>query len=267
MEKILNFDEDMQQVLYKLEEETSSRLERERNSQKGIQQLGKYSLFSLGKTSKELEEEGVKYDSIRELANDYNGPSPTYAIQHIKLLYGENFTLLGVQYIGEGNLERRYAVLKELYHSEKGLQELANTSVYGKALEEEMDILNLAAFYGLDSKREWISVEKIRGLHEEGAFFLDVREEEEHEYARILGSKNIPLRNLMARLSEIPKEEKVYIYCRSAHRSLDAVNFLKTLGYEKVYNMEGGFIALSYEEYTKDREEKREKILSQYWFE
>ncbi|EHO19392.1 hypothetical protein HMPREF9466_01323 [Fusobacterium necrophorum subsp. funduliforme 1_1_36S] len=68
-------------------------------------------------------------------------------------------------------------------------------------------------------------------------------------------------------MSEIPKEEKVYVYCRSAHRSLDAVNFLRGAGYDNVYNVEGGFIGISYEEYTKDKERKRKKIVNRYHFE
>lgn len=267
MEAILNFDEDMQHILYKIEEETSLTCDRSRDPMRGIQHLKKYRYVSVGKTTKELKKEGKEFYQIREVANDYNGPSPSYALQHVKLLYAKDLTLLGAQLIGEGNLEEKYEILRKILHEGKSLQELAITSVYGRPLEEEMDILNLAASYGMDKSRDWLPTEKVRELYEKGAFFLDVREEEEHEYARILGSKNIPLRNLMLQLAEIPKDRDVYVYCRSAHRSLDAVNFLKTLGFERVYNVEGGFISLSYEEYTKDKAEKREKIVNQYHFE
>lgn len=267
MKEILNFDQDMQQILYKLEEEVSLHCQSERNPEAGIQHLGKYNILSVGKTAKELEEEGQEFFQIREVVNDYNGPHPSYALQHIKLLYGADFTLFGAQLIGEGNFEERSEVLKKVIEKKESLEVLSKTSIFGRPIEEELDILNLAAFYGMDQNRNWLPVEKVREFYEKGAFFLDVREEEEHEYARLLGSKNIPLRNLMLQLSQIPKDRDVYVYCRSAHRSLDAVNFLKTLGYDRVYNVEGGFIALSYEEYTKDKEQNREKILSSYHFE
>lgn len=267
MKEILNFDEDMQQILYKIEEETSLACERDRNAMRGIQHLKNYSYVSVGKTEKELTEEKKDFYRIREVANDYNGPYPSYSLQHIKLLYAEDLTLLGAQLIGEGNLEKRYETLQKILYDGKSLQDLATISIYGKSLEEEMDILNLAASYAMDKTRNWLPAEKVREFYEKGAFFLDVREEEEHSYARILGSKNIPLRNLMLQLDEIPKDRDIYVYCRSAHRSLDAVNFLKAMDFERVYNVEGGFITLSYEEYTKDQEEKREKILNQYHFE
>lgn len=266
MKKMENFDEDMQQVLFRMEEETGELFSRERKRDVGVERKGKYECFSLGKTSQELEEEGLAFFRIRKVASDYNGPQPTYRTLHLKLLYNAEHKLLGAQMIGEGNLEKRYEVLKSVLEGDAFLSTLAKSSVYGRALEEEMDILNLAAFYAMEGERKYIRVEEVRNLQKEGAFFLDVREEEEHDYARILGSKNIPLRQLTQKLSEIPKEEKVYVYCRSAHRSLDAVNFLRSLGYENVYDVEGGFIALSYEEYTKDKTQGREKILSAYHF-
>src|SRR3712207_2692851 len=237
----------------KMEEETGLFCVRERNENLGIQTLGEYCYFSLGKTSQELEEQGLSFYKSKDVANDYNGPKPSYHMTHIKLLYSPEFQILGVQMIGKGNLERRYGILQTFLSEGKGLKELAEYSIYGKSLEEEMDILNLSAFYAMEVSKPLIPVEEVRSLQEAGAFFLDVREEEEHEYAHILGSKNIPLHSLARRMSEIPKEEKVYVYCRSAHRSLDAVNFLRGAGYNNVYNVEGGFIGISYEEYTKDK--------------
>lgn len=267
MKEILNVDEDMEQILRKMEEETGLLCVRERNENLEIQTLGEYCYFSLGKTSRELREQGFHFYKSKDVANDYNGPKPSYSMTHIKLLYSPDYKILGVQMIGKGNLERRYEILQTFLSEGKGLKELSEYSIYGKSLEEEMDILNLSAFYAMEVDRPLISVEEVRDLQQAGAFFLDVREEEEHEYARILGSKNIPLHSLVRRMSEIPKEEKVYVYCRSAHRSLDAVNFLRGAGYDNVYNVEGGFIGISYEEYTKDKERKRKKIVNRYHFE
>ena len=266
MKRILNFDEDMEQILRKMEEEVGIFCSRKRNRNLGIQNLGDYCYFSVGKTMDELEKEGINFYKSKDVANDYNGPKPSYSMVHIKFLYSPEFKILGAQMIGRGNLERRYEVLKKFLSEGKGLKELAEYSIYGKTLEEEMDILNLSAFYAMEVSKPLVPVEEVRKLQESEAFFLDVREEEEHEYACILGSTNIPLHSLVQRLSEIPRDKKVFVYCRSAHRSLDAVNFLRGMGYNNVYNVEGGFIAISYEEYTKDKEEKREKIVSRYNF-
>lgn len=58
----------------------------------------------------------------------------------------------------------------------------------------------------------------------------------------IKGAINIPLRELYARQNELPKDKDIYVYCRTAHRSLDAVNFLASLGFDNVVNVNGGFL-------------------------
>ncbi|EHO19391.1 hypothetical protein HMPREF9466_01322 [Fusobacterium necrophorum subsp. funduliforme 1_1_36S] len=105
------------------------------------------------------------------MANDYNGPKPSYSMTHIKLLYSPDYKMLGVQMIGKGNLERRYEILQTFLSEGKGLKELSEYSIYGKSLEEEMDILNLSAFYAMEVDRPLISVEEVRDLQQAGAFF------------------------------------------------------------------------------------------------
>src|SRR3712207_8235114 len=75
MKRILNVDEDMEQILRKMEEETGLFCVRERNENLGIQTLGEYCYFSLGKTSQELEEQGLSFYKSKDVANDYNGRS------------------------------------------------------------------------------------------------------------------------------------------------------------------------------------------------
>lgn len=53
---------------------------------------------------------------------------------------------------------------------------------------------------------------------------LDVKKDYEFEVGHIKGAVNISL-ELMQRMDELPKDEDIYVYCRSAHRSLDAVGF------------------------------------------
>lgn len=41
----------------------------------------------------------------------------------------------------------------------------------------------------------------------------------------------------------LPKDKNVYIYCKGGTRSAKAVNKLRELGYEKIFNVEGGIKA------------------------
>ncbi len=53
----------------------------------------------------------------------------------------------------------------------------------------------------------------------------------------------------------------MYLHCRSAQRSYNALKALKNLGYENIYNVSGGFLGISFYEYFNDITTKREKFL------
>ncbi len=76
-----------------------------------------------------------------------------------------------------------------------------------------------------------------------GAVLIDVRTPAEVAEGMAPGAVNIPLQEMVQRLSEFPKDKDLLIYCRSGKRSMAASNFLIDNGYEKVFNVEGGFLA------------------------
>lgn len=92
-----------------------------------------------------------------------------------------------------------------------------------------------------------ITVQKLHELIENKEDFqlIDVREEFESEVASI-GGKLIPLGKIYFHLSEIEKEKKVVIYCRSGKRSADAILLLQeAAGLENLYNLKGGILEWS----------------------
>lgn len=78
--------------------------------------------------------------------------------------------------------------------------------------------------------------------HESEVFLLDVREPDEHEELAIPGSTLIPLGSLQRRLSEVPKDRQVIVYCAVGGRSARATHFLRQNGVEAA-NLHGGIIA------------------------
>ncbi len=80
------------------------------------------------------------------------------------------------------------------------------------------------------------------------AVFLDVREPVEWEH-HIAGAVQVP-RGILEWVAdpasprhnpELDPARRVIVYCRSGHRAALAAATLKTLGYENVANLEGGF--------------------------
>ena len=77
-----------------------------------------------------------------------------------------------------------------------------------------------------------------------GAVLIDVRTPAEVAEGMAPGAINIPLQEIEQRLSEFPKDKDLLIYCRSGKRSMAASNFLIENGYDKVFNVVGGFLAV-----------------------
>lgn len=70
---------------------------------------------------------------------------------------------------------------------------------------------------------------------------IDVRTPEEFASGHIPGAVNISVDQLAQRLSEIPQDKPVVLYCRSGNRSNQAAQILERAGYTQIYDL-GGII-------------------------
>jgi rhodanese-related sulfurtransferase len=68
----------------------------------------------------------------------------------------------------------------------------------------------------------------------DGAWLLDVREDEEWAAGYAPGARHIPLGQLGARTTEIPQDQTVYVICRSGARSARATQALCAAGWAAV---------------------------------
>ena len=82
-------------------------------------------------------------------------------------------------------------------------------------------------------------------LARKDVLLVDVREPHEAEIARIPGAKLLPLNELAARAHELPQNEDIVLHCRSGVRSAKALQFLQTLGFKRLRNLDGGILAWS----------------------
>ena len=79
----------------------------------------------------------------------------------------------------------------------------------------------------------------------ESAIVLDVRTPQEFEAGHLEGAINIDWyqEDFTQMLETIPKDEKVYVYCKLGGRSAMAAKLMDSLGYKKVIDLEGGYDA------------------------
>ena len=235
-----------------------------------IFQLNNYKLGSIGFTSRELE--NLKIDFVEEklLSNDYNGNNPTNKIVYLKLLLDKGSKkILGCQIANEKNIEVRLYIIKTIMEKGGELKDLLKYKVNPTDNEWNPDILNILALSAISKSEENstdVEASDIEKLVKNKEFLLDVREEYEYQDGHIKGAVNLPLREILGKKDSLPKDKDIYVYCRSGHRSADAVNFLKSLGFEKVHNVEGGFIDISFNEYHKDKGNLENSIVTNYNF-
>ncbi len=83
---------------------------------------------------------------------------------------------------------------------------------------------------------------KVRIEGENPPYVLDVRQPSEFASGHIPGAVLIPLDQLAARMSELPKDREILCVCRSGARSGSATRTLQSAGYQAV-NLSGGMIA------------------------
>jgi len=88
-----------------------------------------------------------------------------------------------------------------------------------------------------------VSLESARAAHEAGKVTLiDIREPDEHATGVAAGAQLLPMRQLGARLSEIPTDPRrpVLLICNTQNRSRAVQQALKDRGYHHVQYVNGG---------------------------
>jgi rhodanese-related sulfurtransferase len=94
-----------------------------------------------------------------------------------------------------------------------------------------------------------ISVRELHRKREAGEAFvlLDVREADELALASLSGALHVPMGEVAARLTELPRESEIVVMCHSGVRSEHVTRYLQAQGFERVANLAGGIDAWSYE--------------------
>ena len=71
---------------------------------------------------------------------------------------------------------------------------------------------------------------------------IDIREDWERD-AYNIGGLHIPMGELPSRLSEIPKDKDVILYCEKGIRSTIVIQRFESLGFHNLINLSGGMKA------------------------
>lgn len=81
--------------------------------------------------------------------------------------------------------------------------------------------------------------------NDDNAVVLDVRTDAEVADGIIPNAIHIDIykgEEFLEEIEELDKDKSYYVYCRSGNRSGKACEIMEELGFEKAYNLEGGFM-------------------------
>lgn len=214
----------------------------------------------------------IDYDTVMIIPSDKVGIMPDSEPLHFKLIFEvPTGRILGAQAIGKGNVDKRIDVIATAIKFNATLEDIKDLELcYAPPFGTARDVVNFAALVGLNilhSCFKQVHVHEVRDLVENDAYIIDVRDKEEFEEGHLINAKNIPLGEIRDRLDEIPKDRPVYLHCRTAQRSYNAVMALQHLGFDNVVNVSGSFMGISFFEYYNDQVTDRKPIVTNYNFE
>ena len=85
------------------------------------------------------------------------------------------------------------------------------------------------------------SLDQARQEHEAGtALLVDIREPDEHATGLAPGAQLLPMRQLGARLAELPRDRPVLLICNTQNRSRATLKALRERGWTNLRYVDGG---------------------------
>jgi len=199
---------------------------------------------STGANEATLENAGIKYQQIHIHPNSHAGYYPGASPIALKLLFAPDGRILGAQGVGTEGVDKRIDVIATAMQLGAKAPDLAALELaYAPPYSSAKDPVNMLGYTadnmmrGLVETFEWSQVDELR---EQGAFFLDVREDFELDTGVIEGAKQIPLNQLRDRLDEVPTDQPIYVFCQVGQRGYNAARILAQSGRHPI-NLDGGF--------------------------
>ncbi len=219
------------------------------SSYKGTQGTAIIKVFGLtgastGNNERTLSKFNIPYEVVythsQSHASYYPGGTPI----SLKLIFDTKGKILGAQAFGYDGADKRIddiAIVIRFGGTIYDLEELelAYAPPYSSA-KDPVNMLGFVAENVLTGKVETVLSKDIDNRDKDKVILLDVRDDIEIENGKIEGAIEIPINQLRNRLSEIPKDKEVWIYCQIGLRGYIAARILMANGY-KVKNLNGGY--------------------------
>lgn len=192
---------------------------------------------------------GKDYESVLINQKSHAGYYPGAVPVTLKMLFDLEGRILGAQAVGQEGADKRIDVLAGAMRSGNTIYDLEELELaYAPPYSSAKDPVNMLGFTAENVLKKMVSFISFRELDdktesedwEKDLTILDVTEEMERMVFHIPGSVHIPLGQLRQRMSELPKDRLIVIYCAIGVRSYNAARILMQNGFSDVKVLEGG---------------------------
>lgn len=198
-----------------------------------------------GANEKSLRRANIPFLALHLHPGSHAGYYPGAEPIAMKILFSpDTGKLLGAQAVGRDGVDKRIDVLATALHAGMTMNDLAELELayappFGSA-KDPVNMAGMAAQNVLAGNVQLAQWSDVASLDPAKSILLDVRRPDERKKGFIPGSIPIPLDEIRARMSELPRDREIVVHCLSGQRSYFASRILAQNGF-RVRNLSGSY--------------------------
>ena len=203
----------------------------------------------------------VPYEKIYLHPGHHVGYYPGAKPITMKLIFStEDGKILGAQAVGEEGVEKRIDVVAAAIQKGATVFDLEEAELcYAPQFGAAKDPVNIAGMIAANALRGDAPVAHWADVRSSQPYVLDVREPQEFALGHIEGAHNIPLHLLRGKMSELPRDREILVYCAVGQRSYYASRALRLNGFS-AKNISGGITNYRAESGNPPSEEPKDTL-------
>ncbi|MDH6342481.1 NADPH-dependent 2,4-dienoyl-CoA reductase/sulfur reductase-like enzyme/peroxiredoxin family protein/rhodanese-related sulfurtransferase/TusA-related sulfurtransferase [Parabacteroides sp. PFB2-12] len=201
---------------------------------------------STGLAAKRLKQFDMPYRSSWTHSGSHAGYYPDALPLSLKVTFDpQTGKLYGAQGVGYDGVDKRIDQIALLIKKGGTVYDLMEVEhAYAPPFSSAKDPIAIAGYVAgniLNATMSAITWREMRDADPQAITILDVRTADEYAMGMIPGAVNIPLDELRERLTELPTDKDIYLYCAVGLRGYLATKILRANGYTRVKNLSGGY--------------------------
>ena len=205
---------------------------------------------STGLPAKRLKQAGIRYAASTTHSGSHAGYYPGAVTITLKITFDpESGRLYGAQAVGADGVDKRIDQIALLIKNGGTVYDLTRVEhAYAPPFSSAKDPIAIAGYAAaniISGDMKTLNWREAVEAKANGALFIDTRTPEEFSFGSIEGAVNIPLDSLRERISEVPKDRDVVLFCAVGLRGYVAQRILMGRGYTNTRNLSGGYLTYS----------------------